>query len=173
MTIRNLNKLDDHVGSLRNVRDKLRAINLGGTGYGAMRYASQNTKLSQSLIPKKDIPIVFNYLGTWRKQRQSDAVFSFAQPLGASLGVGNRKPYVWEINALFFDNTLQITWDYRPPVTSEATIAELASKFSVRLRQLIEYCAEHPDEQVSPQDFPNAGIDQSDLDDLLADYGEL
>jgi non-ribosomal peptide synthase protein (TIGR01720 family) len=100
-------------------------------------------------------------------------LFHFARPLAASFGKENRHPYALDLNAMFFDSQLQVTWGYSTDAIAQSTVINLAQEMRKRLRALIEYCSSHQDTQLTPQDFPNAGIDQNELDDLMADYGDV
>lgn len=159
----------DESGLLRRVRDTHRDVETGGVSYGALRYSENGGE--RSLVPSTPVPVLFNYLGMWRNRQRG--LLQISEPLSASYGDSNQRPYEWEINAVFFDDCLNVTWEYSSSRFSEKTMNELATAFRQRLRKLVDHCVTVPDAQLTPQDFPSAGIDQDDLDDLLADYGDL
>jgi microcystin synthetase protein McyA len=52
-------------------------------------------------------------------------------------------------------------------------IERLAAQHCRRLESLIDFCATGGELGLTPADFPEADIDQQELDDILEQFGEL
>jgi hypothetical protein len=48
----------------------------------------------------------------------------------------------------------------------------LAKQFLEKLSDLTEFCASASDDGLTPQDFPDAQLSESELDDILTEFGE-
>lgn len=160
----------EEAGMLPSVRDRLRRVTLGGSSYGALRFGADKATAA-ALSPAVAVPVLFNYLGVWRQPR-SGGLLTFARPLAASFGEDNTRPYAWEINAMFYDGQLHIDWAYQGAYR-EDTLHALGAALRQRVTTLVEYILSHDDTLADTSDFQSAGVDQGDLDDILAEYGDL
>ena len=88
---------------LKAVKARLRDIPNGGVAYGALRYLGSSTEIRSSLDSAPPSPLLFNYLGQWRRNISADAWLTFARPVMASYGCDGPRRYVFEINAAVFD----------------------------------------------------------------------
>src|SRR5262249_49104943 len=78
-----------------------------------------------------------------------------------------RRRHALEINCLVIGGRLELSWTYNPIVQSENSIAQLAEKFLVALRDLILHCQSPLVGGRTPSDFPLARLDQPALDRLI------
>ena len=111
-------------------------------------------------------------MGQWEKNLSRSSRFSFARPIEVFRQEPDPKRHPLEINAMVFDGELQVCWTYSLGLLGQAVIEQLAGRFLEELRELIEYCVTTEDNSFTPSDFPAAGLDQQNLDDLLAEFGE-
>jgi hypothetical protein len=67
-----------------------------------------------------------------------------------------------------------VRWTYSASLHRESTVAGLADGFLAAVRELVRH-ARTPEGAASytPSDFPLAGLDQDDLLDLVAEFGDL
>ena len=113
--------------------------------------------------------IVFNNLGS-RVERDHQLVRPVPGALASSRDSGNRRTHQLEINALVDRDGLKIDWIYCPSIHRPETIRQLGAKFALALGTLIEHCAGKQGTDFSPSDFPDADLDQSELDQFLSDF---
>ena len=66
------------------------------------------------------------------------------------------------------DGQLHVEWTYGGQVYNRATIERLAHGFMGKLRALIDHCLSPDAGGYTPSDFPEAGLNQDDLDRLLS-----
>ncbi|MCB1033159.1 MAG: hypothetical protein KDD47_04920, partial [Acidobacteria bacterium] len=67
---------------------------------------------------------------------------------------------------------LEITWTYSRRHHREATLTELGRQQLAVLLGLIDHCLSSAGTGHTPADFPEADLDQAELDELLAELGE-
>jgi non-ribosomal peptide synthase protein (TIGR01720 family) len=68
---------------------------------------------------------------------------------------------------------LQLDWTYSENIHRRATIERLAHSFVEALRALIRHRRSSEATGYTPSDFPEAGLDQRELDELLAELVEI
>jgi hypothetical protein len=76
---------------LRAVKAQLRNIPNGGIAYGALRYLSASPEIRAALDAPTS-PLLFSYLGQWRRHATSQSWLTFEKPVMASYGsFGSRR----------------------------------------------------------------------------------
>ncbi|MEM9087120.1 MAG: amino acid adenylation domain-containing protein [Cyanobacteria bacterium P01_F01_bin.53] len=158
---------------IKSVKETLRSVPRQGMGYGVLRYL-QASGGKKSL--ETDTPIRFNYLG------QTDQLFtedSWLAPASESAGAARSgedpRDVLIEINAVISRGMLTLHWTFSREIHKKATISGWAESYLTQLITLIEYClSTDTDQGYSPTDFPQMGLEQGELDDLLASLeGEM
>ncbi len=151
---------------IKSVKEQLRKIPFGGIGYGILRYLSPEEGIRHNL--RANPSIIFNYLGKL-------AVFS-NKVLGPStdISVGTRhetseRSHQLEINAFIQDDQLTMRWFYDAKKYKQETIQSLVNEFEETLRNFITHCSAPDAGGFTPSDFPEAGLSQDDLDNLLGE----
>ena len=140
-------------------------------GYGALRYLQPELSIGSSL--ETDTPIRFNYLG------QTDQLFTeegwlapATESAGAARNGEDPRDVLIEVNAVVSRKKLAMHWTYSREIHKEETISGWAQSYLVQLNTLVEYClSADTDRGYSPTDFPQMGLEQGELDDLLASSG--
>ncbi len=162
----NLENKADTGHYLKSVKEQFRNVPNGGIGYGILRYLSADSEVSRNLEAKPSI--IFNYLGKL-------AVFS-NNVLGPSteISVGTRheqseRSHQLEINAFIKEDQLVMRWVYHTNMHKQETIQSLVHEFEETLRNFITHCSAPDAGGFTPSDFPEAGLSQDDLDNLLGD----
>ncbi|NJM22259.1 MAG: hypothetical protein HC907_27890 [Richelia sp. SM1_7_0] len=150
--------------ALKSIKEQLRQIPHRGIGYGVLRYLSQNQQL-KSLPPAQ---ISFNYLGQLDAIRSSSMLLGFAKE---STGINHcpqgHRSHLLEIDGCVVDGQLRLNWTYSSNFHHRHTIENLASMFIKYLESLIEHCVDVEFGSYTPSDFPEAGLNQHELEELL------
>ncbi|MBE9060865.1 non-ribosomal peptide synthetase [cf. Phormidesmis sp. LEGE 11477] len=158
----------DLSAAIKAVKETLRAVPNQGIGYSVLRYfASENYSL------EADTPIRFNYLG------QTDQVFSenewftpATESTGPARSPEDLRDVLLEINAIISHHQLTIHWTYSSELHKAETISLWAEAHLNNIRDLVKHClCAETDGGYSPTDFPQMGLEQGELDDLLASLG--
>jgi non-ribosomal peptide synthase protein (TIGR01720 family) len=162
LTLENTSSISD---ALKSIKEQLRSIPNRGIGYGVLRYLSRDRILND--FPPAEI--CFNYLGQFDRVLPNSSLFNFAsESYGATRSpLGNRR-YLIDINGFVSEGKLQFNWNYSQKIYREATVLNLAENFIKALRDIITHCRSSDAGGYTPSDFPQANLNQNDLDRFLA-----
>jgi amino acid adenylation domain-containing protein/non-ribosomal peptide synthase protein (TIGR01720 family) len=156
--------------ALKAIKEQLRAIPNNGFGYGLLRYLSQNDETVAALEALPQPEISFNYLGQLdRILAESGPVQAAPEATGPERSLSGGRRYLLDISARVAGGQLSIDWGYSAQLHERATIERLAERFVTALRALIAHCSSADAGGFTPSDFPEAALDQQELDALLDD----
>ena len=151
---------EDWGATVKYVKEKIRQTPGSGSGYGLLRYLAGAGELNQRP------PVIFNYLG--QQIGPQSGVFGRAEPLMDGLRDSRSERFhCFEINSFVANGRLEMRWEYSEKIHREATIRGLVENFEKNLRQLMAHCTASSKGSYTPSDFPDAGLNQDDLDKLL------
>jgi amino acid adenylation domain-containing protein/non-ribosomal peptide synthase protein (TIGR01720 family) len=154
---------------LRTIKEQLRRVPERGVGYGLLRYLGPDQDLTDRLRALPQAEICFNYLGQFDKVMSEGALFGPAQEsIGPTQSPRGRLAYLLEINVWVSRGRLQADWTYSATLYHRATVQRLADGFCDSLRTLIEHSRSPQASTYTPSDFPEANLNQAELDRLLA-----
>ncbi|WP_434711740.1 non-ribosomal peptide synthase/polyketide synthase [Pseudomonas sp. D3-27] len=155
-------------GSIKAIKEQLRAIPDKGLGFGVLRYlGDEPTRRALAALP---VPrITFNYLGQF-DSGFNEAANGLFVPASESAGAA-QSPLApldnWlTLNGSVYAGELSIDWSFSTQMFDEATIQALAEDYARELRALIDHCCQTERHGFTPSDFPLAGLNQEQLDAL-------
>ncbi|WP_326613088.1 non-ribosomal peptide synthase/polyketide synthase [Streptomyces scopuliridis] len=167
----------DWRGTIRAVKERLRAVPDQGVGYGALRYLPSpegDLSASPSAPGLRAAPVpelAFNYLGQFGGADDTSGWYrSLVLNPGGEHHPAELRSHVLEVVGAVQDGVLAFTWSYSANLHDRATVWSLAERFTAELRSLIEHCAEPDSSGCSPSDFPLVRLTQAEID-LIADDG--
>ena len=153
--------------AIKSIKEQLRTIPQRGIGYGILRYLCANEGVKEQLQRIHSPEISFNYLGQF-DQVQSETGWKFApEATGQEQSPWKHREHRLDINCLVVRGELQISWTYSSQVHQRETISDLAQSYLRNLTVLIEHCQSEDAYGYTPSDFPEAQLEQSELDELL------
>jgi microcystin synthetase protein McyA len=160
---------------LIQIKEQIRAIPHGGIGYGLLRYIGQNQEVRQQLAGLPQSEIVFNYRGRSASMLDEDALLVPANDVsGFALHPDSPRTHLIAFEGQVIDDHLRITVAYSEQCYHLTTIEQLLEWYREALRAIIMHCRAQQEEHFTPQDFPEADLDQSELDSILASvYDEM
>jgi non-ribosomal peptide synthase protein (TIGR01720 family) len=158
--------------ALKSMKEQLRGIPRRGIGYGLLRYLSGDGAIVERLRAFPQPQVSFNYLGQFDQTLGSSCFEWAAEPIETSHDTGGTRRHLLSINGSIRANRLQIGWTYSSAVHRPATVEALAQRFLTALRALISHCRTPGVGGYTPSDFPDAGLDQQQLDALIAGLDE-
>ncbi|WP_407882729.1 condensation domain-containing protein, partial [Scytonema sp. NUACC26] len=153
---------------IKSLKEQLRAIPHRGIGYGILRYLCAQTEVKEQLqrIPTPEIS--FNYLGQF-DQVQSETGWNMAsESIGLAQSQEQNREHQLDISCLVIAGKLEITIAYNRQIHQRNTIENLAQSYVQNLRAFIEHCQLEDAYGQTPSDFPDAQLNQLELDELLA-----
>ena len=155
---------------IQAVKEAMRRVPGGAVGYGALRYLGGAE--AAMALGGSEREVVFNYLG------QLDASLGASSPLrlateshGALRSPRALRGHLLEVTAWILDGRLRLAWASSSRVHRRSTLEKLADIYLEALEDLIEHCRSPEAGGVSPSDFPEATLDQAQLDKLMATLG--
>ena len=146
--------------SIITIKEKLRSIPNEGLGYGVLRYLKKLDGLPQR--PE----VIFNFLGT-QKPFDSNILGKGKFVSKGVRSADSERYHLLEINAFIEDGRLNSVFSFSEKFHKEETIKNFIKLFEIELLNLIEHCSNRETGEYSPSDFPEAELNQDDLDSLL------
>ena len=160
--------VEDLGNALKAVKEQLRSIPNRGLGYGVLRYLSDEGEQLQGL-PQAEV--LFNYLGQTDQVISHSSLFTPAkESTGSTRSLRGSRVYLLEVVAIVVGGQLQVNWTYSEAIHQQVTVEKLANSFIKALRSLITHCQSPESVGFTPSDFPQAKLNQQDLDKFLAKF---
>ncbi|MDD1015718.1 non-ribosomal peptide synthetase [Pseudomonas rubra] len=153
--------------SIKGIKEQLRAVPDRGLGYGVLRYLAP----AQVQARLKDSPgrarITFNYLGRFDSQFDERSMFVPAQESPGASQAADAPLANWlSVEGQVYGGQLNLSLTFSQAMFDTSTIQSLANAYGAQLLQLVEHCCSQDSVQPTPADFPLAGLDQRQLDEL-------
>ncbi|MBC1221786.1 amino acid adenylation domain-containing protein [Nostoc sp. UCD121] len=156
--------------ALKTIKEQLRNIPVNGINYGVLKYLSQNRNLQLAPQPQ----LKFNYLGQFDQVLSDSSIFQLAaQTTGSNRSLQGSRSHFLEIDGMVTDGKLRLDWTYSQNIHHPTTIERLATHFIEALRRLIAHCQSQEAGGYTPSDFPEAELNQTELDTLLAKISQM
>ena len=145
---------------LKGVKEAVRRTPSRGLDYALLRAVGGLERLP--LLPEPEL--AFRWHG-----RPEPASAWRAEPLLSWRGTETLRRHVLTVAGRLADDSLWVDWTYSEAVHQPQTVERLAGRFLESLRSLLKHGQSADAGGFTPSDFPEAGLSQDDLDDLLAD----
>ena len=153
---------------IKAVKEQLRAIPNKGIGYGLLRYLSEDDEVRRTLKEGSEPEVVFNYLGQMGRSTSDPGMFGMArESAGPVRSSRQKRRHVLEVNGGVFGGRLKLIWTYSENLHRRETIEMLAESYKNRLKAIVEHCTSIEAGGYTPSDFPLAGLNQKQLDELV------
>jgi amino acid adenylation domain-containing protein/non-ribosomal peptide synthase protein (TIGR01720 family) len=151
---------------LESVKEQLLAVPGQGLGYGLLRYMRPDPRLA--VLPAS--PILFNFHGRVDSTLPSESPLRPApEAVGLLQAPGSRRTHALEVTGAIANAQLELTFSYSAARLRPTTVEALASRYLRAIEELILHCLQPDAGGLTPSDFPEAGLSQQALDDLLGD----
>lgn len=164
LTLKNI----DHPGEcLKSVKEQLRQIPNRGVDYGIGYYLNPDLTIQSRLRSYPKPEISFNYLGQFTRPQIASVDWKFSKEASGSIHspLGQRCHLI-DINGIVVEGKLEMEWQYSENFHQKTTIENLANAYQESLEILINHCLSG-DGGYTPSDFPDADLNQAELDELL------
>jgi non-ribosomal peptide synthase protein (TIGR01720 family) len=153
---------------LKAIKEHMRQIPHRGIGYGILRYLHPNEQVRHALAAQPQAQVLFNYFGQFDTMLEEDSLFDMS-PISIEPQISPRgqRSHLLSINGMVVEGRLQFWWQYSSQLHERATIAGVANRFQQALLDVIAHCQSEEAGGYTPSDFPLAGLDQQQLDNIL------
>jgi non-ribosomal peptide synthase protein (TIGR01720 family) len=156
---------------LKSIKEQLRRIPNRGLGYGLLRYLRNETRQTLQALPQAELS--FRYRGQFDNMLSSTSPFALTnESCGPTRSLLGQRQYLLELNGHISAGQLHLQWLYSHNVHNPDTIEQLARNCMATLRQIIAHCQSPDAGGYTPSDFPEANLNQEELDNLLAEISE-
>ncbi len=154
--------------ALKTIKEQLRGFPHNGIGYGILRYLSPNADIPQQLQALPTAQVCFDYMGNLEKTRLEPILLGLApESSGRMFSPKAERIYLLDVLGIVIEDQLQTAWIYSENVHQRATIEGLANEYNRALKALIAHCQSPEVGGYTPSDFPDADLNQEELDALL------
>ncbi|MEH2196819.1 amino acid adenylation domain-containing protein [Nostoc sp.] len=156
--------------ALKSVKEQLRRIPNRGIGYGILRYLSMDATINKQLELLPQAQVSFNYLGQFDQTHLAHLGWKYAQESSGSIhSPKGQRRHLLNVNGLVIEGRLQLEWKYSAAFHHQATVENLAKNYLKVLEAIIDHCISKEAGGYTPSDFPEVGLSQEALDELLAE----
>jgi non-ribosomal peptide synthase protein (TIGR01720 family) len=164
LTLENIENTGD---SLKSIKEQLRQIPNRGVDYGIGYYLNPDLTIQFRLRNYPKAQVSFNYLGQFTDSQISSLGGKFAKESSGSIHspLGQRSHLI-DINGIVVGGKLEIEWQYSEKFHQKTTIENLANAYQESLVRIIDHCLS-TEGGYTPSDFPDADLNQAELDELL------
>lgn len=166
LTLENLH----HPGEcLKSIKEQLRQIPNRGFDYGIGYYLSSDLTIQSPLKNYPKAQVSFNYLGQFTSHQIGEIGWKLSQESTGSIHspLGQRSHLI-AIHGIVVDGQLDMEWQYSENFHHQTTIKNLAAAYRDSLESLINHCLS-VEGGYTPSDFPDADLNQAELDELLSE----
>ena len=154
--------------SIKGIKEQLRAVPNKGIGFGVLRYlGNAEDRAALAALPRPRI--TFNYLGQFDGSfaAEEGALFAPARERAGDDQSPDAPLANWlALNGRIYAGELSVDWSFSSECFEPAGIQRLADAYRDELQALISHCRTAEGPCLTPSDFPLAGLDQSQLDQL-------
>lgn len=158
---------------LMKIKEKLREVPNGGIGYGVLRYLGDEVGTRQQFESQVLPQISFHYLGNIDNLFSSTASINIEDPINIAIrNSQNNLENQMAVLAGIHNDRLYVSWVFKKENFFEETIENLANSYMSSLEKTITHCKSVKIARYTPSDFPEANLNQQELDALLAEINE-
>ncbi|MCM3338072.1 non-ribosomal peptide synthase/polyketide synthase [Paenibacillus sp. MER TA 81-3] len=162
-----------HLDALKKVKEQLRRVPQHGIGYGLLRYLSQEADVREQLAAMVEPQIIFNYLGQFDQVMQDGPLSLAYESTGTMQSPLAPRSNPIEINAAVSGGKLHLTFMYSENLHKKDTLERLAAGYVQAVRDMLRIPRTAELSVYTPSDFPQAVVDQQQLDTVIAGIGRL
>ncbi|MGH3907542.1 MAG: non-ribosomal peptide synthase/polyketide synthase, partial [Pseudonocardiaceae bacterium] len=158
---------EDWGATLKSIKEQLRTVPERGLGYGALRYLTGTSGLTDRPTPG----VSFNYLGQfdWTSTGDDGLLHAIRGGLDGDASPETTRAHLLDVVGRVEQRCLEFTWSYSEHLHRTGTITALADELLTALRSIVEHCVRPDAGGRTPSDFPLAPLDQSAVDRLVGD----
>jgi amino acid adenylation domain-containing protein/non-ribosomal peptide synthase protein (TIGR01720 family) len=156
-------------GSIKQMKEQLRAVPNRGFNYGVLRYVSEDPRIREQMREMPRAQASFNYLGQLDALIGDPRLFKLAAESSGKAAAGeNQQPYLVSVNAAVVQGKLQVNWSYSEKLHRRDSIQNVAQRYMECLRDLLAHSRSEEAGGFTPSDFPLAQVTEEELSHIAA-----
>lgn len=142
-------------------KEQLRSIPNKGIGYGVIKY------LTEIPVEEYEKTIRFNYLGIFDDDLDS-GFFKLADiETGVDSDESNGLTCLIDINLLVVNGSIDIYISYNKNAFRDETINRFADEYIKKIVEIVDYCKDKKDIELTPSDFDTIELTRDELESLF------
>ena len=157
---------------IKDVKERLRAIPNKGIGYGILRHLTPK-ELKQNLSFQHQPEVVFNYLGQFDRDLNTELFLRSDFPTGRLFGPNCERMHLLDLYAITVEGELVIHANYNKHEYKEKTINNLLNRFADHIKQVTDHCLQKDDSELTLSDFADQDLTKDELDEIADIIGNL
>jgi non-ribosomal peptide synthase protein (TIGR01720 family) len=157
---------DDLARQIKEVKEFLHQVPDKGIGYGILKYITSESNRSELEFKLKP-QICFNYLGQFDEVLQQKFFKISDESLGNNVSLAGERDYDLEVSGMISDGQLRISIHYNKNHYTSKTVRRLISNYEEGLREIISYCLEKKNRELTPSDFDYKELSMSEIDTIF------
>ncbi len=159
--------------ALQKVKEQMRRIPTNGIGFGLLKYFAEDAELKEKLAGLPHADIIFNYLGQFETNHSTSGTF---RPITDIKMVERSpkalRPNLWDISISIVDGILSLRVAFSRNYFKEENVRQFVGFYSDELKSFAEHAGTVQEAVYTAADFNEAGLADTELDDLLSELDE-
>ncbi len=159
--------------ALQKVKEQMRRIPANGIGFGLLKYFAEDAELRETLAMLPYADIIFNYLGQFETNHSTSGAF---RPITDIKMVERSpkalRPNLWDISISIVDGVLNLRIAFSGNFFKEESVRQFLQYYSDELKSFAQHAGAVKEEIYSAADFNEAGLEDTELGDLLSELEE-
>jgi iturin family lipopeptide synthetase A len=164
---------EDMGAALKRVKEQLRRVPRRGLGYGVLRYLGDR-EVSARLQEMQPAQVGFNYLGQLDRVVGEERWLAVSEEsAGAEREGSGHRVHAVEVSGYVVGGELRMGWEYDGERYEREEMEGVAGRYKQELEELIAHCVREDAGGFTPSDFPDAELNQTELDELMGQLTEF
>jgi amino acid adenylation domain-containing protein/non-ribosomal peptide synthase protein (TIGR01720 family) len=158
---------DDLARQIKEVKESLHQVPDKGIGYGILKYLTSESNRSELEFKLKP-QIGFNYLGQFDEDIAGVSFGIAKESPGNEISSNNERDYEIDISGMISKGQMGISIYYNNGHYRSETMEQLRSHFKNALTDMIKYCLEKEEKELTPSDLTYKNLSIKDIEDIKA-----
>jgi amino acid adenylation domain-containing protein/non-ribosomal peptide synthase protein (TIGR01720 family) len=164
--ILDLSYAKDLARQIKEIKDHLHRLPNKGIGYGILRYLTPE-EYKKDIEFRYEPRICFNYLGQFDRDLEEKLFGIAAESPGQIVSPNSRQEFELQVSGIISKNRLSISIAYNRKQYKTHTIETLINHFKIKLEQVIAFCSEREEKELTPSDMDYKELSVEELDSIF------
>jgi non-ribosomal peptide synthase protein (TIGR01720 family) len=158
---------DDISRQIKEVKETINKVPNNGIGYGILKYLTKKEN-KQDIHFKLKPQVIFNYLGQFDEDVEQMTGFSIAKESpGNPVSLNRKNEHDLCIHGMIANKKLEISIIYSDKMYKPGTLQALMDSYKTQLNQIISFCAQKKEKELTPSDFDFKHLSIEELENFF------